>query len=214
MSLFKKKEQNNSGNDMNNNSDEKNRKADTAQKSIDEINNNIERIKQTFGNSSDLVVNLIKDGSGRLCCASVYILGLSDGDALNSISAEINKLLCEDRSFSSETLFEHISCMRNLKTLTNYEEACQELLLGNTLFLMRQPIFFTLFPPTQMRQSNQRAHFSDYHQGTKGCIYRKYKQKCLLNKKKNSKHSFKNRKSYYRNSNPHQYKACLYQRNR
>jgi spore germination protein KA len=129
---------------MNNNSDEKNRKADTSQKSIDEINNNIERIKQTFGNSGDLVVNLIKDGSGRLCCASVFILGLSDGDILNSISAEINKLLCEDRSFSSETLFEHISCMRNLKTLTNYEEACQELLLGNTLFLTETADIFRI----------------------------------------------------------------------
>ncbi len=103
--------------------------------SCDALKQNVERIKQTFGNSSDLVVNFIKSSSGIPCCASVYILGLSDGDTLNNISAEINKLLCEEKSFSSETLIRHISCMRDLKTLTDYDEACQELLLGNTLFL-------------------------------------------------------------------------------
>ena len=135
MSIFKKKEQNNSGNKMNNDTNDKKSKTDTSQKSIDELDDNIERVKQTFGNSGDLVVNLIKDGSGKLHSASVFILGLSDGDILNSISAEINKLLCEAEQFSSETLIRHISCMRNLKTLTSYDEACQEILLGNTLFL-------------------------------------------------------------------------------
>ena len=50
--------------------------------SCDALKQNVERIKQTFGNSSDLVVNFIKSSSGIPCCASVYILGLSDGDTL------------------------------------------------------------------------------------------------------------------------------------
>lgn len=131
MGIFKKKEQNSTANNMNIKKD--NNTSDAG--SCDALKQNVERIKQTFGNSSDLVVNFIKSSSGIPCCASVYILGLSDGDTLNNISAEINKLLCEEKSFSSETLIRHISCMRDLKTLTDYDEACQELLLGNTLFL-------------------------------------------------------------------------------
>lgn len=105
----------------------------------DSLQKTISRIKAEFGESSDLVVNYLKLGS-REDCADVYIKGLADAKIINYLSLELSRLICEYRNGKTEKKFELLmDCFSGLwptRKGTDMEDACRELLSGNTLFFL------------------------------------------------------------------------------
>lgn len=95
-------------------------------------------IKTQFGNSGDLAVHSFSLGS-REDSAVLYMQGLADNDTLNFISLELSRLITENPGGRRERKFEQIkNCLSGIRTTTegsDYEAACQELLIGNTIFL-------------------------------------------------------------------------------
>lgn len=125
---------------MNMKNNEKNKTASVLHISKD-INENITKIKNDFGDSSDLEVNYFMfDNNKNLICANIYIKSLVDVSTLNSLSIELAKLKYECYNTKSEinfrTLMNCFSGVRDSKEGFDYETLYTDLLSGNTVFLI------------------------------------------------------------------------------
>jgi len=115
-----------------------------------DINENIAKLKNDFGNSSDLEVNYYKfDNSKGLICANLYITSLADRKVINKLSLELAKLqykFCNaEHDINIEALRNYFSRLADLKEGSDYETLYTELLSGNTVFLIEGcGKFFTL----------------------------------------------------------------------
>jgi spore germination protein KA len=105
----------------------------------EDLRETVSRIKVEFGESSDLVVNFIKLG-GREDCANAYFKGLADAKVINDLSLELTQFICEYRNGRTEKKFELLmSCFSGLRSAregADYEDACRELLAGQTVFFL------------------------------------------------------------------------------
>ncbi len=99
------------------------------------VEKNVGKFRRIFGDSSDFIVNYIRGGDGRLCCANIYFLGLSDGNTINFISSEAGRMLREEKCPDFKKLIKGISGLRPSKEDIDIDTACEELLLGNTVFI-------------------------------------------------------------------------------
>jgi spore germination protein KA len=105
------------------------------------LEENIKRVLDDFGHSGDLIVNEISLSSGREPdCASLYIKGLADGNILNDMSMELIKLRNDSGKMKAEKAFyclkSQFSAFRSSKDSNEYTGLCDELLSGNTIFLV------------------------------------------------------------------------------
>jgi len=105
------------------------------------LDNTISRIKKEFGSSSDLVVNYIRfDTRESYDCACLYISELAAAAVINNLSLELTQLICDCRNGNSEKKFELLmSCFSGLRPLKkgfDYESLYDELLKGNSIFLI------------------------------------------------------------------------------
>lgn len=105
------------------------------------LDENIKKVLGAFGYSSDLIVNDINLSAGRdPDCVSIYIKGLSDSDIINDLSLELIKLKNESGKLKGEKAFyalkSQFSGLRSSKESDEYEALYDELLSGNTVFLV------------------------------------------------------------------------------
>ncbi len=127
----------------------------------EDISENITKIKNDFGYSSDLKVDYFKfDNNKDLICANIYIKTLVDKSILNTLSLELNNLKCQDYSPKSDMNFDTLmgcfSGLRDAKEGLNYETLYDDLLSGNTVFLIDGfNKFFTVVTTTDEGRSVQ-----------------------------------------------------------
>jgi spore germination protein KA len=126
-----------------------------------DISENITKIKNDFGYSSDLKVDYFKfDNNKDLICANLYIKTLVDKSILNTLSLELNNLKCQSCSPKSDMNFDTLmgcfSGLRDSKEGFNYETLYDDLLSGNTVFLIDGfNKFFTVVTTTDEGRSIQ-----------------------------------------------------------
>ena len=106
-----------------------------------DININIEKIRNEFGNSSDLFINLCNDDNLRY--VSIYIDNLVDRSTINSLSSEIAEVLNAKSKHRDHTpegnfnLFKNtLSGFRKFEEGTDFNTLTNELTSGKTLFLI------------------------------------------------------------------------------
>ncbi|MBP2651205.1 MAG: spore germination protein [Firmicutes bacterium] len=124
-----------------------------------DINENITRIKNTFGHNSDLDIrhssfNDTKD----IVYASLYIGSLIDRGMLNDLSLALIKFdqQCRDakRSITIDELTGYFSGLTDSSERSGYETLCDDLLSGNTVFLINgYSKFFTIATPSYVGRS-------------------------------------------------------------
>jgi len=105
-----------------------------------DLNEYIKKIKDEFGGSSDLVVNLIEfENNPELDFANIYFIELSDKAVINEISSQLVKLVGEYRAakkaLDSDSLMRYLSGIRRLKEFSDYGTLYFELMNGNCVFL-------------------------------------------------------------------------------
>jgi len=135
MKIFRKTDDNSDKRDGNYGS-----AADFSEVVCRDLGEYIKKIKEDFGDSSDLVINLIEfDNNSELDFANIYFKELSDKDSINEISFQLVKLIGEYRetkkTLDSDSLMRYLSGLRRLKEFSDYGTLYNELMAGNCVFL-------------------------------------------------------------------------------
>lgn len=104
------------------------------------INDNISRIREDFGNSSDLIFNCFKfDAAREVTCASLYIKDLVDSNILDSLAQELAKFKFEYDKSRPDAVFDALkdsfTGLRYISEGSDFETIYNQLLMGNTVFL-------------------------------------------------------------------------------
>ncbi len=132
--LFKKKENNRNSSAIEN-----------ANKDISkDLKINIEKIRNEFGNASDLSINLSKvNNHDNLCYASIYIENLVDKSTINSLSSEITEVLKAKNRLEDRTPEGYFNTFKNtLLGFRKFEEGSDlnilinDLISGKSIFLV------------------------------------------------------------------------------
>lgn len=101
---------------------------------------NIKKIKTDFGNSADLIISRTKYGKTSAAFACVYLKEMVDSKTINAISDELANSQLEIKKSNpdelSSFLIGHIAFFRNAKCGVDFESLYNEILCGNTVFLM------------------------------------------------------------------------------
>lgn len=105
-----------------------------------DIQENVDRIRKDFGDCGDLAVNSMAELKGKSICISLYIKGLADSKTIDALSLEWTEVKTEHRKAGQAAFFDlmlsRFSGMRAIKRGTRFESLYQELLEGNTVFLL------------------------------------------------------------------------------
>ncbi len=109
-----------------------------------DINKNIEKIRNEFGNSSDLSINLCKDNvNDNLRYASIYIDNLVEINTINSISSEVTEIFKAKHKLEERTPEGYFKLLKNallgirkFEEGTDYNALATDLLSGKTIFLV------------------------------------------------------------------------------
>lgn len=114
---------------------------DNSEPLISEIlQKNIDQIKNDFGNSSDLIVNISKYDRSEVTYASVYITEMVDDKMINAISDELTNLKKEIKKSSPEEFLNLISssvaAIRTGNIGNSLKSLYKDILAGNTVFLV------------------------------------------------------------------------------
>ncbi len=106
-----------------------------------DININMQKIRDEFGNSSDLLINLCNDKD--LSYVSIYIDNLVGKSIINCLSSEISEVLKEKKKWSNLTpedyynLFKKtINGFREIQEGTDFDSLIEELTSGKTIFIV------------------------------------------------------------------------------
>lgn len=107
--------------------------------SCNEISNNItlniDKLKNELGCYDDLRVSYYK--LGDLKCAFLYFKCMSDKNIINTFSLDLKYLSTQMKSFKNiDELVTSLSAIRALDTGSNFDSLCDELMSGNTVFLI------------------------------------------------------------------------------
>ncbi|WP_406543249.1 spore germination protein [Clostridium ljungdahlii] len=105
------------------------------------INENISKLKSDFGHSSDIEVSCFNFNNNKdLICANIYIKSLVDKNIINSLSLQLSKLKrqCYDTEpdINFDMLMNYFCGIRDSKEGFDYETLYDDLLSGNTVFLI------------------------------------------------------------------------------
>lgn len=106
------------------------------------LKQNITKIKNDFGNSSDLIINYVNDGKiEKLKYATFYFKSLADKNILNSLALELKSAAYPPDCNKSPdkglgTLKESLSRVSGIEEGSDYETLYTDLLAGNTVFLL------------------------------------------------------------------------------
>lgn len=105
------------------------------------LNVNIQKVKNEFGNSSDLDINLCNDND--LSYVSIYLDSIVDKSTINSLSSEIAEVLkikSKSKDFSPEGYFNSfkstLNGFRKVQEGTDFNTLVDELTSGKTIFLV------------------------------------------------------------------------------
>ncbi len=109
-----------------------------------DINKTIEKLRNEFGNSSDLSINLCKEnGNDNIWHASIHIDSLVDMNTINSISSELTELAKAKHKLEDRTpegyfnLFKKaLLGIRRFEEGTDFNAIVDGLLAGKTIFLV------------------------------------------------------------------------------
>jgi len=107
-----------------------------------DLEKNIAKIKTDFGESTDLIINYfeLKDDSD-FRCANLYIKGMVEGSILNNLSIEMSNLKCQyndsQGKLDYDTLKNFFTGFRATREGSDYETLYNELIAGNTVFLLQ-----------------------------------------------------------------------------
>ncbi|MBP2654599.1 MAG: spore germination protein [Firmicutes bacterium] len=106
-----------------------------------EINENITKVRIAFGHSSDLTIRYSSFNDNKnIVYACLYIASLVDRSMINNLSLELIKLdhQCQDATngINVDQLTSYFSRLTDLKQSSDYETIYNNLLSGNTVFLI------------------------------------------------------------------------------
>lgn len=105
-----------------------------------DINESITRIKNDFGNTNDLIINFFTNDNKELIYANLYIRDLVDKRTINDLSLQLARLMDgnedEKNNLDFNALMEYFSGLRNSNEGLDYETLYNNLLMGNTIFLI------------------------------------------------------------------------------
>lgn len=125
------------------------------------IHQNINKIKSEFGNSGDFELSCFKfDKNKDLLCANIYIKSLVDKNTINSLSLEMAKIKHDSYNKKAEINFDwlvnYFSGFRELKEGSDFETLYDDLLSGNTVFLIDGcSKFFSIFTSSDEGRSSE-----------------------------------------------------------
>jgi len=155
-----------------------------------DIQENITQLKKELGNSSDFEVNYFKFNNNKnLICANIYIKGLVDKTIINGLSLELAKLKHECYNTKSDINFEvlmsYFSGLRELKEGSDFEALYDDLLSGNTVFLIDGcNKFFTISTGTDEGRSSEEPTSQTVIRGPKDGFTEKINSNILLIRKR------------------------------
>lgn len=171
----------------------KSRKTDEAKSVMcisKDINENITKLKNDFGNSSDLIANnLAFDSNENLICVNLYIKSLVDRNTINSLSLELAKLKFEccntKNDINYDALISCFSGLRDSKEGFDYDTLYAELLLGNAVFLIDGcNKFFTVIANTDEGRTIEEPTSQTVIRGPKDGFTEKINSNILLIRKR------------------------------
>lgn len=151
-----------------------------------DLEQNINKLKNDFNNSSDLVVNYFKlDNNKSIICVNIYIDSLVDRSTINNLSSELARLKCESCNtqpdISIDALMSYFSGLKDSIDSFDYEILCENLLAGNTVFLIDGcDKFFTVLTKNDEGRSIEEPTSQTVIRGPKDGFTEKIKKNILL----------------------------------
>lgn len=107
----------------------------------EDINKNIEKIKNDFGNTNDLIINYFVNNDNELIYANLYIRDLVDKKIINNLSQQLAKFKCKEDNkgfnLSFDSLIEYLSNVESSSKGFDYDTLYNNLLNGNIIFLFK-----------------------------------------------------------------------------